>query len=140
MKPHALIVDTNVVIAGLLSSRKDSPVSLILDAMLDGRLLFLLSPSLLTEYHQVLLRPKLVKLHRLSDNDIDELLTTLVANAVWREPAPSHTAPDPGDNHLWALLTSQPSGLLVTGDKLLLDNPPKHHSVISPKDCAEHFL
>ena len=63
MKPHALIVDTNVVIAGLLSSRKDSPVSLILDAMLDGRLLFLLSPSLLTEYHQVLLRPKLVKLH-----------------------------------------------------------------------------
>ena len=57
MKPHALIVDTNVVIAGLLSSGKDSPVSRILDAMLDGRLLFLLSPALLAEYRQVLLRP-----------------------------------------------------------------------------------
>jgi hypothetical protein len=29
---------------------------------------------------------------------------------------------------------------LVTGDKLLLDNSPKHHSVITPKDCAERFL
>ena len=140
MKPHALIVDTNVVIAGLLSSGKDSPVSRILDAMLDGRLLFLLSPALLTEYRQVLLRPKLVKLHRLGTEEIDELLTTLTANAVWREPDASRAAPDPGDNHLWALLISQPHGILVTGDQLLLENPPKDHCVLSPKDCAGQFL
>ncbi len=140
MKPHALIADTNVVIAGLLSSRKDSPVSRILDAMLDGRLLFLLSPALLAEYRRVLLRPKLVELHRLGADEIDELLTNLTANAVWREPVASQVVPDPGDNHLWALLLSQPQGILVTGDRLLLDNPPKHHLVLSPKDCAKKFL
>ena len=100
MKPHALIADTNVVIAGLLSSRKDSPVSRILDAILDGRLLFLLSPALLAEYRRVLLRPKLVELHRLGADEIDELLTNLTANAVWREPVASQVVPDPGDNHL----------------------------------------
>ena len=140
MKPHALIVDTNVVIAGLLSSGKNSPVTRILDAMLDGRLLFLLSPALLTEYRQVLLRPKLVKLHRLGTDEIDELLTTLTANAVWREPDASQAAPDPGDNHLWALLISQPHGILVTGDQLLLENPPKDHCMLSPKDYAGQFL
>lgn len=140
MKPHALIVDTNVVIAGLLSSEKNSPVSRILDAMLDGHLLYLLSPPLLAEYRQVLLRPKLLKLHRLGTEEIDDLLTTLTANAVWREPDASRTAPDPGDNHLWALLISQPHGILVTGDQLLLENPPKDHCVLSPKDCAGQFL
>lgn len=140
MKPHALIVDTNVVIAGLLSSEKNSPVSRILDAMLDGHLLYLLSPPLLAEYRQVLLRPKLLKLHRLGTEEIDELLTTLTANAVWREPDASRTAPDPGDNHLWALLISQPHGTLVTGDQLPLENPPKDHCVLSPKDCAGQFL
>lgn len=140
MKPRPLIVDTNVVVAGLLSSGKVSPVSLILDAMLDGRLLFLLSPALLAEYRQVLLRPKLIKLHRLGADEIDELLTALVANAVWREPAVTNAAPDPNDNHLWALLLAQPHGVLVTGDQLLLDQPSKHHLVVSPKECAEEFL
>ena len=140
MKPYVLIVDTNVVIAGLLSSGKASPVTRILDAMLDGRLLYVLSPSLLAEYRQVLLRPKLVKSHRLSTDDIDELLTTLAANAVWREPTVFSSAPDPGDDHLWALLVSQPHGVLVTGDQLLLDNPPEQHTVLSSKDCAERFL
>ena len=140
MRPQALIIDTNVVIAGLLSSRKNSPVARILDAMLVGRLLFLLSPSLLAEYRTVLLRPKLTKLHGLDTDEIDELLATLTANAAWREPAVPRMAPDPGDDHLWALLMSQPRGILVTGDRLLLDKPPEHHRVLSPKDCAGQFL
>jgi len=40
--------------------------------MLDGRLLFLLSPALLAEYRRVLLRPKLVELHRLGADEIDD--------------------------------------------------------------------
>lgn len=140
MTKPALIVDTNVVIAGLLSSAKDSPVALILDAMLDGHLLYLLSPALLGEYRRVLLRPKVAKLHGLSESEIDELLTTLVANAVWRDPSAFTEAPDPGDRHLWALLANQPRSILVTGDKLLLDNPPDNALVISPRDCITQLL
>jgi len=140
MKRPALVVDTNVVIAGLLSSAKDSPVALILDAMLDGHILYLLSPALLAEYRRVLIRPKLAKLHKLSESEIDELLTTLVANAVWRDPSAFTEAPDPGDRHLWALLASQPNSILVTGDQLLLDNPPDNASVISPRACIDRLL
>ena len=40
--PRMVIVDTNVVVAGLLTSQIDSPTAQLLDAMLDGRLIFLL--------------------------------------------------------------------------------------------------
>lgn len=106
--------------------------------MLDGRLLFLLSPALLREYRQVLLRPKLVRLHGLSENEIDRLLTELTANALWREPAGNvpESAPDPGDAHLWALLDSEPDAILVTGDQRLLDNHLSGRAVITASACA----
>ena len=140
MKRRVLVVDTNIIVAGLISIEKDSPVAVVLDAMLDGRLLYLLSPALLAEYRAVLLRPKLLPLHNLSVEEIDSILTTLVANAIWREPRSRIAAPDPGDDHLWALLMSQPSSALVTGDRLLLENAPEHDRVISAKDCATGYV
>jgi putative PIN family toxin of toxin-antitoxin system len=138
MTARLFIVDTNVIVAGLITSQPSSPTAQVLDAMLEGRLLFLLSPALLREYRQVLLRPKLVRLHRLGDNEIDRLLTELTANALWREPAgdPRESAPDPGDAHLWALLDSEPDAILVTGDQRLLDNPLSGRAVITASACA----
>lgn len=140
MSPPALVIDTNVIVAGLISAGRESPVTRILDAMLDGRLPFLLSPALLAEYRQVLSRDGLMKLHGLQAEEIDDLLTDLAANAIWREPTTDRAAPDPGDDHLWSLLAVQPHGLLVTGDRLLRDNPPRQGVVISPRDCVERFL
>lgn len=50
------IIDTNVLIAGLLTRRLESPTVRILDAMLDGSLKFLLSSNLFDEYRAVILR------------------------------------------------------------------------------------
>lgn len=83
---------------------------------------------------------KLVDRHGLQADEIDDLLTELTANAIWREPITARPAPDPGDDHLWALLAVQPHNLLVTGDRLLLDNPPREGCVISPRACVEQFL
>lgn len=126
------IVDTNVVVAGLITNDEQSPVAQILDGMLTGRFIYLLSPDLLFEYRTVLNRPRIQKLHKLSVTEIDVLLTELTANAVWREPSANVPAPDPGDNHLWSLLAYQPDTILVTGDKLLLDNPPNFATVLTP--------
>ena len=53
------------------------------------------------------------------------------ACACCREaPASGETAPDPGDQHLWDLLAAVPDGVLVTGDQMLLDNPPDNASVL----------
>lgn len=110
--------------------------------MLDGSLIFLLSADLLQEYRTVLLRPKLQDLHGLDDQQIDQLLTELTANAIWHEVVaePVDQAPDPGDQHLWKLLSTEPAAILVTGDRQLYESPPQQRSVMSPASCAQMFL
>ena len=111
-----LVVDTNVLVAGLLTTEQENPTAQILDGMLNGRVLFLLSPRLLAEYRAVLLRPKLTTLHGLGESEVERLLTELTANALWCVPKNTWTAPDPNDDHLWALLDRESSALPVTGD------------------------
>lgn len=139
--PRMFIVDTNVVIAGLITTQADSPTSQLLDAMLDGRLIYLLSPVLLREYRTVLLRPRLARTNGLNETEIDALLTDITANALWRDPPadPLHRAPDPQDGHLWALMACEPSALLITGDRLLQENSRPGSSVISPARWASDF-
>ena len=140
MSPPVFVVDTNVVVAGLITGSSHSPVASVLDAMLSGTLVFLLSPALLDEYRSVLSRPKLVKLHGLTEALMDQLLVELTANAIWREPQLGSTAPDRGDDHLWALLSAYSGSILVTGDRLLLENPPIRGSVISPSTWLSDFV
>lgn len=128
------IIDTNIVVAGLIGRNPESPPAVILDAMLGGEVAFMLSSELLDEYLNVLQRPRIARLHQLSAREIDVILTALVANAVWREPTTRPTAPDPNDRHLWALLSCRPQACLVTGDQRLLDNPPSHASVITARE------
>ncbi len=136
MNLPTVIIDSNVVVAGLITNKPGATVCRILDAMLSGHLPYLLSPDLLDEYQRVLSRPRISQLHGLNPKEIDCILEDLAANAVWRDPTPSDDAPDPGDNHLWSLLNSQQGSILVTGDKMLTANPPGKASVITPK----HFL
>ncbi len=127
------IIDTNVLVAGLISSQKESPVIAIVDAMLKGTIIYVISPALLQEYREVLLRPKLRKIHGLNEKEIDQLLTDIIANAIFCEPPVGlEKAPDSGDNHLWDLLQENKKSILVTGDKLLVNKPLKDASVILP--------
>ena len=65
MSRQAVIVDTNVVVAGLLTGNATSPVARILDGMLGAAFPFVVSEALLAEYRAVLVRPALRKLHGL---------------------------------------------------------------------------
>ena len=133
-------MDTNIIVAGMISAAPGSPRVQILDAMLNGALMYLMSAELLDEYSAVLHRPRISRQHGLTDDEIDTVLTELVANSVWREPASTTSAPDPGDDHLWALLSSQAESVLVTGDKLLLENSPRMASVISARHYVDLFF
>ena len=139
MTKPVLVIDTNVLVAGLITGNSSSPVAQIVDRMLTGAIIYILSPALLSEYQSVLSRPKLMRLHGLNRSQIRDVMVELTANAIWREPAPSDPAPDPGDNHLWALLAAYPGSALITGDQLLLNNPPQHCSVISPATWLGEF-
>jgi len=114
------IVDTKVVIAGLITSQTASPVAQVLDRMLSASLPFVLSPALLAEYRSVMLRPRIAARHGLLAHEVDTILTDIARHAVMLQPgspAPNHAkAPDPGDQMLWDLLALRPDLVLVTGD------------------------
>ena len=139
MKPSAAVIDTNVVVAGLLTASADAPTAWILDGMCRGLFPFLLSAALLAEYREVLLRRKIRALHGLGEREVDILLTTLAANAIVREPAPRTGAPDPNDDHLWSLVQSEKRVVLVTGDRALAENPPPRIVVLAPRQFVELF-
>ena len=101
MTRHVFVVDTNVIVSGLVGAGPNSPPARILKAMLEGELLYLMSGALLAEYSTVLRRPRIARLHGLSDDQLDRLLTEWTANAVWRQPTTDPQAPESGDNHLW---------------------------------------
>lgn len=132
---HFYVIDTNVVVAGLITAQADSPVVRILDGMLGAAFPFVLSPTLLAEYRAVLMRPKLAKLHGLGAEQIDSVLTDLARHGIVLSPPDHHAAapaPDPGDQFLWNLLALRADLVLVTGDKRLLQDLVMQPRVITP--------
>jgi len=127
------IVDTNVVVAALLTSNEAAPVARVLEGMLCAAFPFVVSEALLAEYRTVLLRPHLRKLHGMKVAQIDTLLTDIALHAIVMAPAASAPAPDPGDQFLRDLLDARSDHLLVTGDKQLLNAPGMQERVLSAR-------
>lgn len=132
MKPAAFVVDTNVLVAGLLARDAASPVARVLDGMLAAAFPFAMSEALLAEYRAVLARPPIRARHGLHDEGIDLLLTELVRHAIVLEPGRGAAAPDSGDQLLWDLLASRADLVLVTGDRALLEDATMAGRVMSP--------
>ncbi|MBI3370914.1 MAG: putative toxin-antitoxin system toxin component, PIN family [Betaproteobacteria bacterium] len=127
-----VIVDTNVVVAGLLTASAESPVARVLDGMLAAAFPFAISASLLAEYREVLKRPSLRKAHRLTAAELDVILVGLVEHAIVLAPPPAPRAPDPGDQHLWELLAARADLVLITGDKRLQKDRAMGPRIFSP--------
>jgi putative PIN family toxin of toxin-antitoxin system len=130
---QAVIVDTNLVVAGLLTGNDASPVARILDGMLAATIRFVVSEVLLAEYHAVLVRPSLRKLYGLSVAEVETLLTDIAQHAIVCVPVAAAPAPDRGDQLLRNLLAARVGLLLVTGDKQLLQDAGMQGRVISPR-------
>lgn len=133
MNRSPVIVDTNVVVAGLLTGNDASPVVRILDGMLAAAFPFVLSEALLAEYRTVLVRPGLRKQHGLTIAEIESILTALARHAIVLVSVPGPRAPDRGDQLLWNLLSVRGDLVLVTGDKLLLRDKSMQGRVIAPQ-------
>lgn len=119
MTPPPAVIDTNVVVSGFLTALSASPTVRILDSMLAGRFRYALSIDLLAEYRSVLLRPRIRSKHRLSEKEIELVLTDIAANGFVLDVETRAADRDRGDEHLWRLMRREPSAVLVTGDKRL---------------------
>jgi predicted nucleic acid-binding protein len=131
------VVDTNVVVSGILAGDDDSPLRRIVDAMLRGELKYVLSEALLAEYRRVLLRPAIVRRHRLTTDEVDVVLEEVVLNAAFRGAPSSPALRVPaGDEHIGALLAATPGAVLVTGDRRLADTVAPQRTVLTPAELA----
>ncbi len=128
-----MIVDTNVVVAGLLTADDRSPVALVLDGMLAAAFPFVVSEALLAEYRMVLLRPKLRRLHGLTVAQVESILTDLAQHAIVLTPVAAPPAPDPGDQLLWELLVVRGDLRLVTGEAKLLADAGMFGRIVSAR-------
>jgi uncharacterized protein len=137
MRSAPAVIDTNVVVSGVLTENPASPTVRILDGMLAGRLRFLLSVDLLAEYRNVLLRPRIRRRHRLAPTQIDVLLTEIAANGAVVETEALSGSTGKGDAHLWRLLDAVRHAILITGDRRLVDDPSRRGRVLLPRTFAE---
>jgi putative PIN family toxin of toxin-antitoxin system len=109
-----VLLDTNVLVAGLTSSRGASHA--LLQAVAAGKLQIAASPAVWLEYESVLKRDAIRELHGFSEAQVDRFLSAL---AVWVQPVGLHyiwrpQLRDPGDEMvLEAAVNGQVSALVT---------------------------
>jgi putative PIN family toxin of toxin-antitoxin system len=111
-KKTRIILDTNVLYAGLYSSKGAS--FRVLQAIKKDRLKLVMSTTLLFEYEDILKRNQIVL--GLSDEEIEKILDYLCLQSehqkiyfLWRP-----RLPDPKDDHLLELAVASGTKLIVT--------------------------
>jgi len=127
------VIDTNIIVAGLISRSRDSPPVTITEGMMSGRFSFLLSLDLIDEYRRALNYPKVARLHALSELEIESILVSIIRQGIVRDPQPGEYAiADDKDWFLFDLLRAVDGAVLVTGDQLLHREAPSWASTLSP--------
>jgi len=111
------VLDTNVVVAGLLSPH--GPSARVLNAVLDGRVTLVYDARILAEYRDVLRRPRL----KLPAPLVEAFLRGLGGQRLVTPPDLDVRAPDPDDVVFIAAALSVPDRTIVTGN--LAHFPPE---------------
>jgi len=109
------VIDTNVVVSGLLSP--NGPPAQVLDAVLDGRVKLVYDARILAEYRDVLARPRLKVRPAMAREFLNALQTQLLIAPV----RASRRGPDPDDIKFIEAALATVDRTIVTGD--LADYP-----------------
>lgn len=129
------VLDTNVLVSAPISPFGNE--AQVLDAVQRGRIAPCFSPEILTEYAEVLARPKF----GFARNEIDGLLGALQSNGLLFEPPPATGAsPDPGDDGFIACALLANAEFIVTGNKRHFPAASCGQAkVVSARELMEHF-
>jgi putative PIN family toxin of toxin-antitoxin system len=114
-----IVIDTNVILSGLLWH---GPPHALLGQIRAGTLELAISPALLDELSDVIVRPKFAAILRLTtrtpERIVDELRT--LADVVAAPPLPEPICRDPDDDAVLACAVAARADLIVSGDGDLL--------------------
>ena len=125
------VIDTNVLVAALLSTHADSATVRVLSAIVDGKVEALVSEEILTEYREVLARSKF-------GFPLDKVSAVLqVFEQFGKTTSPSHygsSMPDEKDRVFYEVVLAEPDAHLVTGN---LKHFPTTPIVVTPAQFCE---
>ena len=135
-----VIVDTNILISGLLS-RKGAPAKIV-DALLEGRILPVMSKETFAELESVLAKPRLEVYFKRSRILPEEFLENIKAVAEFVHPQPIRTSiRDIKDIPFIELAATTPQPeYLITGDKDFEQKRYYGVSVVSASFFVEEIL
>jgi len=138
--PKRVVVDTNVIISGILSPRGFP--SKIINDWLHLKFIGLLSNPLILEITDVLSRPKIIKLAGVKSIHFNNIIKTLKEKSEIIIPNDTlEVCKDPKDNMLFELAEKGNADFIITGDKLVLEvEQYKKTKIVTPTWFAANIL
>lgn len=135
-----IILDTNIVVSGLIARRPETPPAALLNAVIERRIALLASRALLIEYGQALAKPQVLRAAGVARIAFIPTLDRLsvVASIIATVPA-ALQAPDRKDQHLWDLLEAVSESILVTGERVLLESDHFPGRVLTPRAALDRL-
>ena len=130
MKPCA-VVDTNVVISGVITKNTSSPTKQLLNSIDCGKIVPLINQDILFEYEDVLTRDKF----HLTRSEVDEIMNLFRLRGEVSEPVDSCVVmADADDIVFYQTYLSYEDAYLVTGN---LRHFPTERRIVLPADMMQ---
>jgi putative PIN family toxin of toxin-antitoxin system len=132
-----VVVDPGVLVSAFISPRKAAP-ALLIDAVLDGKLDLIVSPLLISELTDVLMREKFAA--HAAEGRATAYIAVLIDRAEMVSDAPgSVRTDDPDDDYLLALAEAHAVEAVVSGDPHLLDAASSDLHVLTPRELVDRL-
>lgn len=129
------VIDTNVLVAALLTKNENSPTLKILKYILSGYITPLYHKDILEEYREVLIRPKF----KLDEKLVNFVIESIRKNGIEVFPKPSGEILLDNDDLIFyevALEYQNENAFLVTGN---LKHYPECGFIVSPAEIIDLF-
>ena len=133
MKKYYAVFDTNVLVSSLLSNRTDSPTVLLLDYVLNGKIVLLYNDEIINEYNEVLRRDKF----DFSDDRIKAVMELVMTGLSLSRTPSEEEFVDSDDIVFYEVALSKEGSYLVTGNQRHF---PKSPIVVTPSEMLEIIL
>ncbi|QQR80907.1 MAG: putative toxin-antitoxin system toxin component, PIN family [Deltaproteobacteria bacterium] len=129
-----IVLDTNVLVSSLLKTQSSS--GKVLDLIISGHLELLIDDRILSEYREVLRRPKFL----FDELLVDDVLATIdrFSTFVASENYSIHL-PDRDDLPFLEVALSGKANALITGNKKDFGKPLQHLKIVSPSEFLKIF-
>ena len=125
------VVDTNVVVSGMITKNKDAPTVSVLAYLAEKTITPLYCEEILQEYSDVLHREKF----HLPNEKVEKFIKMVQSDGVTSKRVPSkEELPDPKDVVFYEVALSKEDSFLVTGN---IKHFPKVDFVVTPAEMVE---